>query len=798
MEDGIVPGPGRVALQQRQVQGLGGPAEPLRVERLRALAERHPVGQHAAAAISGAALPRQAADLVGDQNARGVRPAEGRGGNGDFRQHTDGSLRVQPASKIGVKRSPRRLEHLAVGRFHRAEIEPPHRQAVGIGQEAAGPDSGLETPDEYAGTTIVGGPQRVRVIAHGQRSQVIEELPPQGPQRRVHVENLGRPQQRREDAAHRGEVLVGVSRAPDRLVAVHLVDVVLAVRAFPDVREVPVELRRALEHGVGAVAEPLPVQGVLIAAPVEVGDLRGRAEDVVDVAERSRAALGRHPAAVHPASFLVPVPPAGVWVFGLGVGAKTLRPLIPRLAQQVEVAHLGGDVVGQFLQTVKIHRLGDVQALAVPLLPRSCRARFVHAGVHVENGLEQLHAVGCGHCLVVAAQVGEPVLGAPGAQVAAGVPEHAVELGRELPAGGRGHQVQEVGVVLFDEVGCAIRAAQLDEAARPEVVPPPRGLGGQGRKSLLGGGFELPQRGLRNVLLRIHRGRAGDQDGELVRPRRGRKTQLRLVRQARPALAAGDPDRHRGLRAVAAFAELLGEHDAFAAHNEARCGHMAAGADGYDIVAGELLELLAEVLRGVAQHSKRHLDGRRRRPPVFHRNGHDVGRGRGQGARRHILALDSQKAVVEGQPLGETRGGEHVLTEPGEVDVHEAAAAAIVAMALGEAVGGAVVGVDIHAVDLHAQRCRRGPYQCAHAPVADGDALFATFGWFLVDEVGPRHELAVVDLNERAGGGHVAGGQRRSDPGREECPARKRAIGFRHSQHWILPVIRRRRAAGGQ
>src|SRR5262249_592337 len=86
-----------------------------------------------------------------------------------------------------------------------------------------------------------------------------------------------------------------------------------------------------------------------------------------------------------------------------------------------------------------------------------------------------------------------------------------------------------------------------------------------------------------------------------------------------------------------------------------------------------------------------------------------------------------------------------------EIDVEVGASAAVVVVALEEAVGGAVVGVDVGAVDLKPQLARGGPDQGAHAAVADGHARFAALDGLVVDEVGAGDQVAEVDVQQGIG-----------------------------------------------
>src|SRR5262249_48311107 len=137
------------------------------------------------------------------------------------------------------------------------------------------------------------------------------------------------------NAAHGRDVLVRVAGAVNTLVAVGVVDVILAVVALLDVRVVAVELGRSLHHGICARAQPVEIARELVAPPEVVRDLGGTAEDVVYRAVRAEAALGDRPAAVLPFAGLNPVPSAGVGVLGERELFEGFRPLLPRFAQEV-------------------------------------------------------------------------------------------------------------------------------------------------------------------------------------------------------------------------------------------------------------------------------------------------------------------------------------------------------------------------------------------------------------------------------------------------------------------------------
>ena len=60
-----------------------------------------------------------------------------------------------------------------------AEIEEPHRQAVAVGQQAAGLDGGLAAADEHARPVVVGGLQRVRDRRwSGSGARLLQKLAP--------------------------------------------------------------------------------------------------------------------------------------------------------------------------------------------------------------------------------------------------------------------------------------------------------------------------------------------------------------------------------------------------------------------------------------------------------------------------------------------------------------------------------------------------------------------------------------------------------------------------------------------
>ena len=73
--------------------------------------------------------------------------------------------------------------------------------------------------------------KRAGARRHGQRGQMVEELPPDRPHLGIHVQQLRSPDDDREDGVHGRELFIRILPAPDGLVAVDVVDVVLAVGA---------------------------------------------------------------------------------------------------------------------------------------------------------------------------------------------------------------------------------------------------------------------------------------------------------------------------------------------------------------------------------------------------------------------------------------------------------------------------------------------------------------------------------------------------------------------------------------
>jgi hypothetical protein len=301
-------------------------------------------------------------------------------------------------------------------------------------------------------------------------------------------------------------------------------------------------------------------------------------------------------------------------------------------------------------------------------------------------------------------------------------------------------------VVLRDPLRHAIGTAQGHPAAGPELVPPVTGLPGEPGPTFRRCRFELAQRGRRDILLRVERGRARDQHraGLHFQPH------LRLVEDPPLALA----DRHCRFAVVIALAEFLREHDALAAHLEARCRRMIARLHGDHAIAHHILQLPAEVLAVRAQHAQ--IDLHR----GLHLHSHHVLHGPGENRR----AAHRQQPIVDAEPLRKAGLGKHLLAK---VDIHVAAPAAVIVVAFEEAIGVAVVGVYVHPIDLKAQRLGRGPDQAAHASVAHRHALFAARYRFAIDQVCIRNQRTEVDVT--AGGLRRRGGGRAGRQKRPPC-----------------------------
>src|ERR1017187_4364908 len=110
--------------------------------------------------------------------------------------------------------------------------------------------------------------------------------------------------------------------------------------------------------------------------------------------------------------------------------------------------------------------------------------------------------------------------------------------------------------------------------------------------------------------------------------------------------------------------------------------------------------------------------------------------------------------------LRKTGGRERVVAEAGELDIDVTAAGAVVVVALEEAIGVAIVPVDIHSVDLETQRCGGGPHQAALRAVAAGTAFLAARSSLIVDQIGARGQLLEIDVEQGGGGTAAALGRR--------------------------------------
>src|SRR6185503_16101204 len=101
------------------------------------------------------------------------------------------------------------------------------------------------------------------------------------------------------------------------------------------------------------------------------------------------------------------------------------------------------------------------------------------------------------------------------------------------------------------------------------------------------------------------------------------------------------------------------------------------------------------------------------------------------------LTFDTQRPIVNREMLLEAGLRKRWFPFDSEIDIDESAAAAVIVVALEETIGGATVGIDVGPVDLKAQLRGRSPDQAAHAPVADGNALFASWHRPVINQIGP-------------------------------------------------------------
>ena len=174
------------------------------------------------------------------------------------------------------------------------------------------------------------------------------------------------------------------------------------------------------------------------------------------------------------------------------------------------------------------------------------------------------------------------------------------------------------------------------------------------------------------------------------------------------------------LRAESALPKILGQRDAFSVDDQPRCGGLVEPFDHHDMVTRERFQVLAEVLRFIAQHAQRQPRRRMHPAAVLHGNRDHIPVGPGADADGQIVSVDSQKAIIDGKVLPETRFRERGALRA-EGDIEEPA---LVVVAFEETVGCAIIAVNIQAIDLEAELLWRGPDESAHPPVADRDSLF--------------------------------------------------------------------------
>ena len=174
---------------------------------------------------------------------------------------------------------------------------------------------------------------------------------------------------------------------------------------------------------------------------------------------------------------------------------------------------------GSFSRPSKYEVSGNVHALAAPLLARrrgsrrrACRSTSRTSGPSARSGWwpAALRSSSSGW----RTNAGRPTMrrSPPVFQIM------PLNFGRELAARARCHHVKEVVVVLLHEIGIAVGTVQLDEALRPEVMPPGLCLLRQRGRAFLFGGLQMAERRLQHIFLGIERRRRGDQDGESAAP----------------------------------------------------------------------------------------------------------------------------------------------------------------------------------------------------------------------------------------------------------------------------------------
>ena len=109
----------------------------------------------------------------------------------------------------------------------------------------------------------------------------------------------------------------------------------------------------------------------------------------------------------------------------------------------------------------------------------------------------------------------------------------------------------------------------------------------------------------------------------------------------------------------------------------------------------------------------------------------------------HALTFNRHEPVVTGKMLPRIFV-ENIAPEINEVDIYKTAAAAIIAVAFGEAVGRAVAGEYIHAINLESQRGGSRPNEATHPTVADGHAFLTSTDWSVVFKVCTRDKIPEI------------------------------------------------------
>ena len=175
MQHRVFTGAGGLLCNSAMMQRLRGAAQAFGVQRLRAFAQHHAIGQHAAFLVCRGALGA-AAHLARDHDAHGVGPPQRSRGDGLFREHRHGDRRSGRGARTR-RRSPRRFRASRgraiprctdrkttwAGCCRRAAVSAFHRR--------------LQPADEDARTLIIGGLQRIGIGAGGQWRQILQEIP---------------------------------------------------------------------------------------------------------------------------------------------------------------------------------------------------------------------------------------------------------------------------------------------------------------------------------------------------------------------------------------------------------------------------------------------------------------------------------------------------------------------------------------------------------------------------------------------------------------------------------------------